>query len=66
MRGHVGIDPDCEIITAPTVSPGNAGDASVAADLITDLLETDTAETETLRQASGMLVACRVRGVQGC
>jgi hypothetical protein len=37
-KGHVGIDPDTEIITATQVSPGNAGDASVAEDLIADLL----------------------------
>ena len=37
-KGHIGIDPDSEIITATTVSAGNAGDASVAEDLITDLL----------------------------
>jgi hypothetical protein len=37
-KGHVGIDPDSEIITATTVTPGNAGDASVAEDLIADLL----------------------------
>jgi hypothetical protein len=36
-KGHVGIDPDSEIITATRVTPGNAGDASVAADLIADL-----------------------------
>jgi hypothetical protein len=36
-QGHVAVDPDSEIITATTVTPGNAGDASVAADLITDL-----------------------------
>ncbi|MGH3636063.1 MAG: transposase [Mycobacterium sp.] len=48
-KAHVGIDPDSEIITATTVSPGNAGDASVAEDLITDLLDThtDTAEAGT-------------------
>ncbi|HEX2806501.1 MAG TPA: IS1182 family transposase [Kineosporiaceae bacterium] len=39
-KGHVGIDPDSEIITATTVSAGNAGDASVAEDLIADLLDT--------------------------
>jgi hypothetical protein len=38
FKGHVGIDPDSEIITATQVSPGNAGDASVADDLIADLL----------------------------
>ena len=41
-KGHVGIDPDSEIITATTVTAGNAGDASAAEDLITDLLDTDT------------------------
>ena len=38
-KGHVGIDPDSEIITATQVSAGNAGDASVAEDLIADLLD---------------------------
>ena len=38
-KGHVGIDPDSEIITATTVSAGNAGDAAVAEDLIADLLD---------------------------
>ncbi len=37
-KGHVAVDPDSEIITATTVTPGNAGDASVAEDLIADLL----------------------------
>jgi hypothetical protein len=37
-KGHVGIDPDSEIITATTVTGGNAGDATVAQDLIVDLL----------------------------
>ncbi len=41
-KGHLGIDPDSEIITATTVSAGNAGDASVAEDLIADLLDEDT------------------------
>src|SRR4051795_2358905 len=36
-KGQVGIDPDSEIITATRVTPGNAGDASVAEDLIADL-----------------------------
>jgi hypothetical protein len=40
-KGHVGIDPDSEIITATTVSAGNAGDAGVAEDLIGDLLDAD-------------------------
>jgi len=37
-KAHIGIDPDSEIITATTVSAGNAGDASVAEDLIADLI----------------------------
>jgi hypothetical protein len=41
FKGHVAIDPDTEIITSAVVSPGNAGDASVAEALIADLLEAD-------------------------
>lgn len=37
-KGHVAIDPDSELIIATVVTPGNAGDASVAAELIGDLL----------------------------
>lgn len=44
-KGHVAVDPDSEIITDTTVTPGNAGDASVAEDLIDDLLgDEDRAE----------------------
>jgi len=35
-KGHVALDPDAELITATAVTPGNAGDASVAADLLGD------------------------------
>jgi hypothetical protein len=38
-KGHAAADPDSEIITATTVTPGNAGDATVAEDLIADLLD---------------------------
>jgi len=38
-KGHTAIDPDSEIITDTVVTPGNAGDASVAADLIDDLVD---------------------------
>lgn len=41
-KGHAGIDPDSEIITKTTATAGNAGDASVAQDLIADLLEADS------------------------
>ncbi len=37
-KGHVAVDPDSEVITSTVVTPGNAGDASVAADIIEDLL----------------------------
>jgi hypothetical protein len=40
-KGHIAEDPDSEIITDTTVTPGNAGDASVAEDLIDDLLNND-------------------------
>jgi len=38
-KGHVAVDPDSEIITDTVVTPGNAGDASVATDLIDDLVD---------------------------
>jgi hypothetical protein len=38
-KGHVAVDPDSEIITDTIVTPGNAGDASVAEELIDDLLD---------------------------
>jgi hypothetical protein len=37
-KGHAAVDPDSEIVTATKVTPGNAGDAGVAEDLIGDLL----------------------------
>ena len=37
-KGHVGIDPDSEIITATKVTAGNVSDGAVAQDLIEDLL----------------------------
>src|SRR5487761_2199685 len=43
FKGHAAIDPDTEIITATVVSAGNAGDASVAEELIADLLEDEEA-----------------------
>jgi hypothetical protein len=45
-KGHAAADPDTEIITATTVTPGNAGDASVAEDLIADLFDDDTPGNE--------------------
>lgn len=37
-KGHIAIDPDSEIITATTVTAGNAADGSVAEALVADLL----------------------------
>lgn len=37
-KGHAALDPDSEIITATSVTAGNAGDASAAEDLIADLI----------------------------
>ena len=48
-KGHVAVDPDTEIITDTVVSPANAGDASVAEDLIDDL--TRDAGTDTAKSA---------------
>jgi hypothetical protein len=44
-KGHTAVDPDSEIITDTVVSAGNAGDASVAEDLIDDL--TNKADSTT-------------------
>jgi hypothetical protein len=45
-KGHAAVDPDTEIITATTVTPGNAGDASVAEDLVADLLGDQPGQAE--------------------
>jgi hypothetical protein len=47
-KGHVGIDPDSEIITATTLTPGNAGDGGAAADLITDLIPAENHPEEPI------------------
>jgi hypothetical protein len=38
FKGHIAVDPESEVITATVVTPGNAGDASAASELIDDLL----------------------------
>ena len=48
-KGHVAIDPDTEIITDTLVSPGNAGDASVATELLGDLCHERKADEENTR-----------------
>jgi hypothetical protein len=51
-KGHAAIDPDSEIITETVVTPGNAGDASVAEELIADLLA-DTQSTGDTSNGEG-------------
>ncbi len=46
-KGHIAVDPDSEIITDTAVTAGNAADASTAAALIKDILNTDTDNTDT-------------------
>ncbi|CAN5399511.1 hypothetical protein BH24ACT7_BH24ACT7_26670 [soil metagenome] len=46
-KGHAATDPDSEIITATVVTPGNAGDASVAEELIDDLLAEASGNEDT-------------------
>lgn len=45
-KGHLAIDPDSEIITATTATPGNTGDAEAAADLLAEDLPTTAADQD--------------------
>jgi len=40
-KGHVALDPDSELVTATSATPGNAADAATATDLLADDLGTD-------------------------
>ncbi len=55
-KGHAALDPDSEIITETVVTPGNAGDASVAEDLVADLIcdkePEDSGRAENTSEAS--------------
>lgn len=46
-KGHAAVDPDSEIITQTAVTPGNAGDASVAEELLSDVLDESTHEGDS-------------------
>jgi len=48
-KGHVAVDPDAELVTATAVTPGNAGDATVALDLLADELAAPADPAEPLR-----------------
>lgn len=41
-KGHISLEPDAELITATAVTSANASDASVAASLVQDVLDTNT------------------------
>jgi Transposase DDE domain/Transposase domain (DUF772) len=48
-KGHLGVDPDCELVTATTVTAGNTGDASAASELLSgELAGGDAGEDEPL------------------
>ena len=65
-KGHAAVDPDSEIITATTVTPGNTGDAAAAEDLITDLLDnTDGRAPRAGTDAAGHRRADRGPGTRG-
>ena len=51
-KGHLAVDPDSEVITDTVVTPGNAGDASVAEDLIDDLLSEEGEASDGAAQAT--------------
>jgi Transposase DDE domain len=51
-KGHAATDPDSEIITATTVTPGNTGDAAAAEGLIADL-RPDTPEQAEQAEPGG-------------
>ena len=46
-KGHVAIDPDCELVTATTVTAGNCGDAAAVPDLLQGDLPAPLADDET-------------------
>jgi len=45
-KGHIAIDPDSEIVTATGVTPGNAGDAAAAPELLEPDLEAREPDTD--------------------
>ncbi len=54
-KGHLAVDPDSEIITATTATPGNTGDAEAASDLLAEDFPTtaadhDAAQEDTARE----------------
>ena len=52
-KGHVAEDPDSEVITATTVTAGNAGDAEPAAELLADILHPQAEEEPARERGEG-------------
>jgi len=65
-KGHIGIDPDSEIITATVVGAGNGGDAAAAEELIGDLLaeHTTDADTTTTTDATAAEIAAGIAAAE--
>ena len=56
-KGHVAIDPDSELVTSTTVTPGNVADGVVAGTLIADVIaETPSAEASPSEPAEKLEV----------
>lgn len=49
-KGHLAVDPDSEIITATTATPGNTGDAEAASDLLAEDFPTATADDDAAHE----------------
>ncbi len=65
-KGHVAVDPDSELLTATTVTPGNVADGAAVEDLIADLLDKPTNDKPTndkpTNDKAGEEVQARVYG----
>jgi len=51
-KGHISADPDSEIITATTVTPGNAADGSVANELLVEVFAGEAPSAATADEGS--------------
>ncbi|TKC88629.1 transposase [Polyangium fumosum] len=52
-KGHIALDPDSELITSSTVTPGNAADGSVAKELLKEALETEAQKQDEQQTKEG-------------
>jgi len=56
-KGHIAMDPDSELITSSTVTPGNAADGSVAKELLKEALETEAPKQHEQQTEEAILAA---------